>query len=81
MVRKNPGVAAVFSFFFPGLGQIYNGELSKGITVVIFTIVGWLLTCIYIGFIILIILWVWAMSDAYKTAERINTLSQEDENG
>jgi len=77
MVKKNPGVAAVLSFFFPGLGQIYNGELSKGLTVVIFTIISWILTCIYVGFIFLIILWVWAISDAYKTAEKINTLSQE----
>jgi TM2 domain-containing membrane protein YozV len=24
--KKNPGLAAVASFFFSGLGQIYNGE-------------------------------------------------------
>src|SRR5665647_1415963 len=29
--RKNPGVAAVLSFFWAGLGQIYNGQLAKGI--------------------------------------------------
>ena len=28
---RNPGVAAVLSFFFTGLGQIYNGEIKKGI--------------------------------------------------
>ena len=27
---KNPGVAAVLSFFIPGLGQIYNGEIIPG---------------------------------------------------
>jgi len=27
VVLKNPGVAAVLSFFIPGLGQIYNGEI------------------------------------------------------
>ena len=27
---KNPGLAAVLSFFYLGLGQIYNGHLAKG---------------------------------------------------
>jgi TM2 domain-containing membrane protein YozV len=30
----NPGVAAVLSFLFTGLGQIYNGEIKKGLTLV-----------------------------------------------
>ncbi len=29
--QRNPGVAAVLSFFWPGVGQIYNGELGKGL--------------------------------------------------
>ena len=28
---KNPGVAAVLSFLWTGLGQIYNGQLVKGL--------------------------------------------------
>ena len=28
---KNPGLAAVLSFFYPGLGQFYNGHFLKGI--------------------------------------------------
>jgi len=31
MMKKNPGVAAILSFFWPGLGQIYNGQIAKGI--------------------------------------------------
>lgn len=27
----NPGVAAVLSFLFTGLGQIYNGQITKGL--------------------------------------------------
>ncbi len=30
-VRKEPGAAAARSAFFPGLGQVYNGEYEKGI--------------------------------------------------
>jgi TM2 domain-containing membrane protein YozV len=26
-----PGVAAVLSFFLPGIGQIYNGEILRGV--------------------------------------------------
>ena len=34
MSRKtspNPGVSAVLSFLFNGLGQIYNGQIAKGL--------------------------------------------------
>jgi TM2 domain-containing membrane protein YozV len=30
-MKKNPGEAAVLSFLWTGLGQIYNGQLAKGI--------------------------------------------------
>ena len=29
-----PGVAAVLSFVFNGLGQIYNGEIKKGLFII-----------------------------------------------
>jgi len=28
---SNPGLAAVLSFFIPGVGQIYNGAFLRGI--------------------------------------------------
>lgn len=34
---KNPGLAAVFSFVFNGLGQIYNGQIAKGLAIVFFS--------------------------------------------
>ena len=27
----NPGIAAVLSFFVPGLGQIYKGQIGRGL--------------------------------------------------
>ena len=30
-LRKDPGVAAVMSFFFCGLGQFYNNDIEKGV--------------------------------------------------
>ncbi len=33
--KKSTGIAAVLSFVFVGLGQIYNGQIGKGILFVI----------------------------------------------
>lgn len=35
MERQNPGVAAVLSFVFNGLGQIYNGQIAKGLVIIL----------------------------------------------
>ncbi len=39
---KNPGTAAVLSFFVPGVGQIYNGEFLRGIFWLITRPIVWL---------------------------------------
>ena len=69
---KNPGVAAVLSFFICGLGQIYNGQIFKGIVVIICYALSWALTYVLIGWLIVPVLWIWGIYDAYKNAERIN---------
>lgn len=69
---KNPGLAAVLSFFITGLGQIYNGQIAKGIILIIVYGISWALMFVLIGFITTPILWIWGMYDAYKSAERIN---------
>ncbi len=33
--KRNPGYAAVFSVFVPGLGQVYNGEVLKGLAMMV----------------------------------------------
>ena len=70
--EKNPGLAAVISFFFPGLGQIYNGEIGKGILFIVVGGVFILLMIVLIGFILYPLFWIYNVYDAYKTAERIN---------
>ncbi|MBM7837374.1 TM2 domain-containing membrane protein YozV [Alkalihalobacillus xiaoxiensis] len=69
---KNSGVAAVLSFFISGLGQIYNGQIAKGIVFIIAYAISYLLMFVLIGFITTPIIWIWGMVDAYKTAERLN---------
>lgn len=63
--RKDPGIALLLSFLFPGLGQIYNGDVGKGIG---FMIGFWILIWVGIG----LIFWVWGMIDAYQVATNIN---------
>lgn len=70
---KNAGIAAVLSFFISGLGQIYNGQIIKGLVIIVVQIVNGLLTTILIGWIPLAIVWVWAIFDAYVVAERKNS--------
>ena len=42
----NPGKAAVLSFIFTGLGQIYNGQIKKGLTLMAISAVSMLLLII-----------------------------------
>jgi|SRR5580704_10939632 len=48
---RNPGVAAVLSFFIPGVGQIYNGKILRGIFWLIVTPGLWLATAGVFGWI------------------------------
>lgn len=72
---KNPGLAAVLSFFITGLGQIYNGQIAKGIGLMVAGVISAGLCVVVIGFILLPIVWIYGIYDAYKTAERINASS------
>jgi len=61
----SPGIPAAASFIIPGLGQVVNGELAKGIILGIVT-VSFALTGI--GLIIALPIWLWLVYDAYKVA-------------
>jgi TM2 domain-containing membrane protein YozV len=69
---KNPGLAAVLSFFWMGLGQIYNGQIAKGVLFMIAYGFSWLLMFLLIGFITTPVLFVIGIWDAYRSAEKIN---------
>ena len=69
---KNPGVAAVLSFFFSGLGQIYNGQILKGLLFMAVQVVNFVLSFVVIGLFTGFIVWVWAIIDAYTSAELLN---------
>ncbi|MBE1556978.1 TM2 domain-containing membrane protein YozV [Filibacter limicola] len=67
---NNPGIAAVLSFFWSGLGQIYNGQILKGLVLIVIQMINGLLMFVLIGFITYPIVWIWGIYDAYKTAEQ-----------
>lgn len=69
---KNAGVAAVLSFLIPGLGQIYNGQILKGLIIVVIQLINIALMNVLIGFITYPIVLVYAVYDAYRKAESIN---------
>jgi hypothetical protein len=96
-MEKNlhPGTAAVLSFIFNGLGQIYNGQIKKGLTIIFISTLGlfifiigailigfWLLGRVIsfawvisglisfcLGLVLICILGIWSIFDAYNIAK------------
>ena len=69
---RSPGLAAVLSFFWCGLGQIYNRQIAKGIMMMIAYAISAFMMYLLIGFITTPILWIWGIIDAYREADRFN---------
>jgi len=69
---KSSGLAAVLSFFWCGLGQIYNGQIAKGLILGFLYLVSLFLIIAVVGIITTPILWIYGMVDAYRTAEQLN---------
>ncbi|WNY24348.1 hypothetical protein MmiHf6_16790 [Methanimicrococcus hongohii] len=64
---KSPFLAVILSFFWTGLGQLYNGKFLKGILFQIGIIIGFI-------FLIIpgIIVWIVGLWDAYNDSEKMN---------
>ena len=69
---RNPILAAVLSLIVAGLGQIYNGQIGKGVIFIILQLINGALTVVLIGWFLMPIVGLWAMIDAYLTAKRDN---------
>ena len=69
-IAKSAGLAAVLSAIWPGLGQIYNGEVGKGVAIMVVQVINFILLFVLIGFLTGFAVWVWAIYDAYTVAER-----------
>ena len=62
---KSAGTALLLSILITGLGQIYNGQVAKGIGMFVLAIAAWF---ILLGWIIMI----WSWIDAYQNAKSMN---------
>lgn len=60
--NKSPGLALFLSFMIVGLGQIYNGDVLKGMLMLVGCIMLWFM---FLGWIVNI----WSMVDAYNRAK------------
>ncbi|RIK74932.1 MAG: hypothetical protein DCC68_22180 [Planctomycetota bacterium] len=67
--NRAPGIAAVMSFVIPGAGQIFNGQIGKGIMMCCLFAVGVFFSFFLIGIPLMLGIWAWAIYDAYSVAE------------
>ncbi len=63
--EHQPGMALLLSLILCGTGQIYNGEVSKGIIMMVLCFLLWF---VLLGWVVHI----WSIVDAVVVAERIN---------
>ena len=69
---KSMLVTIILSIFLPGFGQIYLGLTKKGLIFLISYIISAFLILIYIGFVLLLIIWVWSLIDSIQSCAKIN---------
>ena len=71
---KKPTTAAILSLFISGAGQLYNGEIKKGIIIFVVQLVLAVLIAPTAGiaFIPFLVVWIWSIYDAHQFAKRIN---------
>jgi TM2 domain-containing membrane protein YozV len=71
---KNPVLAAFLSFLVPGMGQIYAGKILFGIGLIILSFIISTLTILLtiFGIILYVIIWLYAIYDAYATVKNNN---------
>lgn len=67
---RNPLVAAVLSAVFPGLGHVYVREIDTGIFFAVSFVIALLSTFVLVGFVLAPAVWLYAIYDAAKTAEK-----------
>ena len=73
---NSPGIAALASAVWTGAGQIYNGEIAKGIGLMALMFVSALSMIVAIGFVTTPLIWGYSIYDAYRTAKRTDRQSR-----
>jgi len=68
-IPEKYGIAALLSFFLPGLGQVVKGQILKAIVIWLGLIVFVVLSLVVIGLPLLLVLWLWQIYDAYNSPQ------------
>lgn len=68
----NPGTSAVLSFFIPGLGHIYNGQIIIGLLILLCFAGSVALCFVYIGLILAPVIWLYALFSSCGCAKKFN---------
>ncbi|MDR2943577.1 MAG: zinc-ribbon domain-containing protein [Methanosarcinales archaeon] len=72
MNDKDPFIAAILSFIFPGLGQIYNGAFKKGLFIQIAYITAWIAAAVFFIFALIpVAVLIFAVYDAHTDADKM----------
>lgn len=69
---RSPVLAAILNLILSGLGQIYNGQITKDVIFIVVQLINAALTTVLIGWVLMPIVGLWAMIDAYLVAKRNN---------
>ncbi len=72
VAAKNPAISLLASFFVPGLGTMINGEIGKGVGILLGYVASLMLAWLLLPILVMLGLWVWGMADAYSGAQRWN---------
>ncbi len=59
-------IAAICNIFFPGLGQLVQGRIGAAIGFFLFWVISGALTWVLVGWVLLPIVYIWAIIDAAK---------------
>jgi TM2 domain-containing membrane protein YozV len=65
----SPLIAVILSFFIPGLGQFYTGQMMKALVLFVLAVVFGGLSAFVIGIPFYILVWLYSMYDAYTAAK------------
>jgi len=65
----SPILALILSFFIPGLGQLYTRQFVKAVGLFLLAVIFGALSTILIGIPFYVLVWLYSMYDAYKSAE------------
>ncbi len=71
--RKEPAIAALLSFLFGGVGQLYCRKINRGILFILVSVILWIFASAVGDLIVLTLAFgLFAMIDAYNLAKDIN---------